>query len=71
MARRWSDLSERQRQAITVASVAQVALATVAWLDLARRPADQVKGRKGAWAAAIAVNFLGPICYFAFGRRRS
>ena len=68
--KRWSDLSDEQKTAILVAACVQVSLAATAWIDLARRPAEQVRGPKPAWAAAIAVNFVGPISYFAFGRRR-
>ena len=31
---------------------------------------DQVNGRKALWAAIIAVNFVGPLSYFRWGRRR-
>ena len=49
----------------------QASLALAAWADLARRPADQVNGRKPAWAALIAVNFMGPLLYFRRGQRPS
>jgi len=39
------------------------------WADLATRPAARVNGRKDVWAAIIGVNFVGPIAYFARGRR--
>jgi len=68
--RRWSDLTDRQKTALLVAASVQLSLAATAWADLARRPRDQVNGSKGTWAAAIAVNFVGPISYFAFGVRR-
>lgn len=67
--RHWGDLSPTQRRVIIAAGVVQVALAAAAWTDLARRPASRVRGPKAAWAAAIAVNFVGPISYFAWGRR--
>ena len=67
--RRWSDMSPAQQRAIIAAGIVQIALAAAAWTDLARRPASQVRGPKAAWAAAIAVNFAGPIAYFALGRR--
>ena len=70
-ARRWDDLSETQRVLVVLLAVVQVSLALAAWADLARRPADQVNGRKPAWAAAIAVNFIGPLLYFLRGRRSS
>ncbi len=68
--RRWTDLTEQQKALILVAASVQLSLAATAWTDLARRPADQVRGSKAAWAAAIAVNFVGPLAYFARGRRR-
>jgi hypothetical protein len=67
--RRWADLTDRQKTLILVAASVQLSLAATAWTDLARRPADQVRGSKAAWAAAIALNFVGPVAYFARGRR--
>jgi hypothetical protein len=46
----------------------QVLLAAGAWWDLARRPADRVRGPKWLWAPVIAVNFAGPVLYFSCGR---
>lgn len=67
--RRWNDLSPRQRAGTLVAGSIQLALAATAWTDLARRPAAQVNGPKWLWAVVIAVNFIGPLAYFVFGRR--
>ena len=55
---------------VVVAGAIEVGLAAAAWIDLARRPSTQVNGPKPAWAAAIAVNVIGPLCYFRWGRRR-
>lgn len=68
--RRWGDLTERQRASTVVAGSVQIVLAAVAWADLARRPANLVNGPKGVWAAIIGVNFVGPVAYFVWGRRR-
>ena len=69
MAKKWQDLSGRQRAvALTLMSV-QLSLAASAWADLATRPKDQVNGSKAKWAAIIAVNFVGPVLYFTKGRR--
>jgi hypothetical protein len=65
--KRWREPS--MRSSIMVAGVLQVLLAPVALLDLRRRPSDQVKGSKKLRAAAAFVNFVGPLAYFAFGRR--
>jgi hypothetical protein len=69
--KRWSDLSDGEKAAVVVMASVQLALATTAWIDLARRPRELVRGPKAAWAAAIAVNFAGPIAYFAVGRLRA
>lgn len=67
--KKWSDLSGGQQALVIVAGTVQLALAATAWADLARRPDEQVNGSKAAWAAVIAINFIGPISYFAKGRR--
>lgn len=67
--RRWRDLSGRQKSALSVSAVVQLGLAAAAWTDLARRPPAQVRGSKWRWAALIAVNYVGPIAYFRWGRR--
>jgi hypothetical protein len=69
--KRWNDLSSRQRGSIVAGGVIQVLLAVAALVDLRRRPTDQVRGSKRLWAAATLVNFVGPLAYFVFGRRRA
>jgi hypothetical protein len=66
--KRWSDLNGREKAGIIVGASVQITLAATAWIDLARRPPELVRGPKAAWAAAIAVNFVGPIAYFTIGR---
>lgn len=67
---RWSDMSSAQKAAMLTLASVQVSLAATAWADLAFRPSTEVNGRKGKWAAIIAVNFVGPIVYFKRGIRR-
>lgn len=69
-AKKWDDLSDRQKTAVLVATSVQVSLLLTALTDIYRRPAEEIRGRKWAWAAISFVNFVGPISYFAFGRRR-
>ena len=64
----WSQLSRPQRAGVLVLGAIQFALAAAAWRDLARRPSAQVNGRKGVWALVIAVNWIGPLSYFRWGR---
>lgn len=70
MRKKWTELSPRQQALLLTLSCTQISLALTAWIDLARRPADQIAGRKSAWAAVIAINFVGPALYFLRGRRR-
>ena len=68
--KRWTELTSRQRIAVLVLGSLQLALTATAWTDLARRPDGQVNGRKSLWAAVIAINWIGPLSYFRWGRRR-
>lgn len=68
--RRWNELSDREKTAALVAVSVQLSLAATAWADLAFRPARQVRGPKGVWAAVIAINYVGPIAYFVRGVQR-
>ena len=67
--RRWNDLSRGQKTATIFGIIVQLTLAVTAWSDLASRPKDSVNGPKALWAGLIGINFLGPIAYFARGRR--
>jgi hypothetical protein len=69
-ARKWSELTDKQRALLLVAASVQVSLAVSAWADLADRPASEINGSKARWAAIIAVNFVGPLTYFRWGRKR-
>lgn len=65
----WNDMTAGRKVAVVIVGTVQAALAAAAWADLAKRPAAQVNGPKGVWAAVIAVNWVGPIAYFVRGRR--
>ncbi len=67
---RWQDLSPKQQAVVLGAAVIELILLVAALVDLKRRPAEQVRGRKGVWALASFAGFVGPISYFAFGRKR-
>jgi hypothetical protein len=70
--KRWRDLSPNTRRFIVTAGAVEGILKAAALVDLARRPAEQVRGPKVGWAAAIVlINSVGavPITYFAYGRQ--
>ncbi len=70
---RWNDLSPRVRRLIAIAAALEGALKLAALIDIRRRPAAAIRGRKAVWALTVsAVNSFGlaPLAYFRFGRRR-
>lgn len=68
--KKWRDLSARQQFAIMVAGLVEIVVTTCAIRDLIQRPKNQVVGSKPLWLAAFAVQPVGPLAYFAVGRRR-
>ncbi len=68
--KRWADLSVAQRRLLVTAAAAEASLKIAALIDIQRRPASQIRGPKGLWRAAMVVNLLGPVSYFAVGRKR-
>ncbi|MBO0896871.1 MULTISPECIES: PLD nuclease N-terminal domain-containing protein [Arthrobacter] len=64
------DLTSRQKKLVGVSATVQFALAGLALADIWRRPASEVRGSRALWSAACAVNFIGPLSYFIFGRRK-
>lgn len=68
--RSWSDLSTQQRAQIIIVGIAQLALLGAALWDIWHRPPDRIRGPRGAWTAASFVNWIGPLAYFIFGRKR-
>ena len=74
MATRWSELSQSSRRLIIATAIGEAVLKTAVLIDISRRPASQIRGSKRIWIiAAVLVNSagLGPLSYFAFGRRHA
>jgi hypothetical protein len=69
--KKWKDLSASQKWGIVLSGTVQVALLVAALLDIYRRPPEEIRGSKKLWTLVAFVNFVGPIAYFLFGRRRS
>ena len=67
--RSWSELTPLQRRLIVVGGAVEVALTSVAAVDLVRRPRETVRGPKAVWALALLVQPVGPIAYLVAGRR--
>ena len=72
--KRWNELSPHTRRLIIGAAAMEGLVKIAALVDLARRPADEIRGSKAKWAVAIlVVNSAGalPIYYFLRGRNSS
>ena len=67
--KRWDELTDRQQKSIIVLAGVELIITTVALIDLARRPAEQVRGPKALWALGCFIQPIGPIAYLAGGRR--
>ena len=68
--KRWSELTTAQKRAIVLSGTVQIALLAAALLDIYRRPEEEIRGNKLLWTLVSFVNFVGPISYLLFGRRR-
>ncbi|HEY5114411.1 MAG TPA: PLD nuclease N-terminal domain-containing protein [Nakamurella sp.] len=69
--RRWRDLSTSERAAIVAGAAVQFGLLSAALTDLARRRPEEVNGPKRLWVGISFINFVGPLAYFLFGRRKA
>ena len=69
--KKWSDFSTTQQALIILLGFLQISLFAAAVYDIFKRPADQINRPKPFWFAVSLVNYIGPIAYFLFGRKRS
>ncbi|GAB2515247.1 PLDc N-terminal domain-containing protein [Corynebacterium atrinae] len=67
--RKFSELSTQAQAGIVVGALVELTAKVGMWIDLSRRPAEQVRGPKWAWAAASFINGFGPAAYWTFGRK--
>ena len=68
--KRWSDLTTGQQAAIQIAAAVQMALLVAALWDMWHRPVEEINGDRRLWTLTSFVNFVGPLAYFGFGRKR-
>lgn len=71
--KRWSDLTARQKATSVVHEIVRMTLLVAALTDFHRRPTEEIKGSKWVWSVVALANFMsiGPIAYFAFGRKHA
>jgi hypothetical protein len=63
-------LPPAKRYALVAVGTVQVGLSVAAEIDIHRRPAERIRGGKLAWRLACLTNTVGPVSYFAWGRRK-
>ncbi len=69
--RRWEDLTGQQRVLVAVGGMIQVSLMLAAQIDMWRRDPAEIRGSRWIWTFVALINFVGPLAYFVFGRRKS
>ena len=70
--KKWNELGPGTRRLIIAGGAFEGVLKVAALIDLARRPAGEVRGSKARWALAVTfINSVGavPVAYFVYGRR--
>lgn len=68
-ARSWSDLTPRQQRGVAGAGAVQLVLFLAAIISVRRTPQERIRGSRTAWTLACFVNWIGPLAWFAIGRR--
>ena len=69
--KRWNELSICQKVVIALLSALQFIMLAAALWDIHQRSEDEIQGSKVMWTLVSFVNFIGPIAYFLFGRKRT
>ncbi|SFS07726.1 Phospholipase_D-nuclease N-terminal [Microbacterium sp. cf046] len=70
MTRSQKEVTPAGRLVGGVFGLVQVALAFLAYWDLAHRPQKRVHGPKPVWIPVILINWIGPLSYFYVHRTR-
>jgi hypothetical protein len=66
----WRDFTPNQRKALLAGGTMQLVLLGAALRDISRRSSAELRGGKRLWVPTVFINFIGPLAYFLFGRRR-
>jgi phospholipase D-like protein len=68
--KRFRQLPVRTQLALLALAAAQLALLVWAQVDIHRRSDDEIAGPKLGWRLACLINFVGPLSYLRWGRKR-
>jgi hypothetical protein len=62
-------VERKSSRAVALVLAGHALAAAWTWRDIRHQPASQVRGSKTFWRIASAVNTLGSVGYWLFGRR--
>lgn len=68
--KKFTELPPVLRAVLVAVGAVQVGLLIAAQVDITRRPAEQIRGRKATWRLVGLLNTVGPLAYFKWGRKR-
>jgi len=68
--KRWEDLTGIQKALVMVGVSVQISLLASALWDIFHRSKEDIRGNKAMWTGLAFINYIGPVAYFLFGRRR-
>jgi hypothetical protein len=67
----WADLPLCKKIGIIIGGAVQFGLLVLGLWDLGHRKADEVRGDRRMWVGLMFFNWIGPLTYFAYGRKDS
>jgi len=65
----WAGLTPAQRAAFVGLASLEIILTTRTWVDLAKRPKNEIRGPKAVWLLVSFIQPIGPITYLSVGRK--
>jgi hypothetical protein len=69
--KRWGDLSGLQKTGIIIGGTLQIGLLVAGLWDVAHRKPEELRGNRRFWIGFMFVDWIGPLTYFAYGRKNS
>ena len=67
--KQWKQFSKQEQTVMIAGAIIQLTLMAAAQIDISRRSADEIRGKKWIWRLLVLINFVGPLAYFAVGRK--
>ncbi len=65
------DRKKPNKLVLVLVGVIHLAVTSLTWRDISRRPANEIRGSKMLWRIISGANTGGSLAYILVGRRRS